>query len=267
MNNHIPIVSIITATYNSMRFFKETEKSVFEADLQDFEWIIVDDNSTDGTREYLSALSDKRVHLFLKDRNSGIGDSYEIGVKIARGKYILILDHDDTIPKGSLSARILALEKAPQSKVAFGTVAYMDEQSSVYHVSSFPFLAGSGLVSSAKILTGIFIAATYPLKQGCVVLRGDFVRRAPKIYDIALFLHAVRSGPVVFVDQPCLNYRTFRNQFSSSRKMRLIKFFHFYWAKYAFQHLPWYISPWVAVYRTLLEMAKVLWCFVSSRRT
>jgi len=262
----IPIVSIITATYNSMRFFKETENSVFEADLQEFEWIIVDDKSTDGTREHLSALSDKRVRLFLKDSNFGIGDSYETGVRMACGKYILILDHDDTIPKGSLSARILSLEKSPQSNVAFGSVAYMDEHSSVYHVSKFPFLAESGLVSSAKILMGIFVAPTYPLKQGCVVLRGDFVRSSPKIYDIALFLHAVRSGPVVFIDQPCLNYRTFRNQFSSSRKMRFIKFFHFYWAKYAFQYLPWYVSPWVAVYRTLLEMTKVLWCFVSSKR-
>lgn len=266
MNNSEPSVSIVTATFNSMRFFEKTKQSVFSAGIDDFEWIVVDDGSVDGTRDYLRTLSDARVRVHLKDKNTGIGDSYEIGVGLARGRYILILDHDDTVPGDSLVERINALESHPESNVAFGPVAYMDEEGLIYQVSKFPFLKRSGLVSSARVLAGVFFAPAYPLKQGCVVLRTAFVRTVPRIFDIALFLSAVRSGPVAFIDQPCLNYRTFRNQFSSSRKMRLIKFFHFYWARYAFEYLPWLVSLPVALYRTALELAKVLWCFISPKR-
>lgn len=266
MNKAEPTVSIVTATYNSMRFFEKTKESVFAAGIENFEWIVVDDGSNDGTREYLKTLADARVRVHLKERNTGIGDSYEIGVGMAEGRYILILDHDDTIPGRSLVERFEALEAHPESNVAFGPVAYMDEEDRIYQTSQFPFLSHPGLVSSAQVFAGVFFAPAYPLKQGCVVLRTSFVRTAPRIFDIALFLAGVRSGPVAFVDQPCLNYRTFRNQFSSSRKMRLIKFFHFYWARYAFQYLPWLVSLPVAVYRTAIEFAKVLWCFVSPKR-
>ena len=259
-------VSIVTATYNSMRFFERTKESVFAAGIENFEWIVVDDGSSDGTRDYLKSLSDPRVRVHLKERNTGIGDSYEIGVGMAQGKYLLILDHDDTIPGDSLVQRITELESHPESNVAFGPVAYMDEEGRIYKISKFPFLQRSGLVSSARVLAGVFFAPAYPLKQGCVVLRTAFVRNVPPIFDIALFLAGVRSGPVAFVDQPCLNYRTFRNQFSSSRKMRLLTFFHFYWARYAFQYLPWLVSLPVALYRTAIEFAKVLWCFVSPKR-
>ena len=266
MRDSAPKISIVTATYNSMRFFERTKESLFAAGIDGFEWIVVDDGSNDGTRDYLKSLSDPRLTVYFKERNTGIGDSYEIGVGMAQGKYLLILDHDDTIPGDSLVQRIQGLESHPEANVAFGPVAYMDEEDSIYQVSKFPFLKRSGLVSSTRVLAGVFFAPAYPLKQGCVVLRTAFVRTVPHIFDIALFLAGVRSGPVAFVDQPCLNYRTFRNQFSSSRKMRLIKFFHFYWARYAFQYLPWLVSLPVALYRTAIEFAKVLWCFVSPKR-
>lgn len=266
MSINAPLISIITATYNSLKFFEETKCSVFTEGIQDFEWIIIDDGSSDGTKKILLELQDPRVKLHLKDLNTGIGDSYEIGIGLAQGKYLLILDHDDTIPEGTLSKRVEWLERNSTANVAFGTVAYMDEYSKIYNQSNFPLIQDSCVLPSSKVLLGIFASPAYPLKQGCVVLRSNFVMENRGIYDIALFLQAVISGPVVFINEPCLNYRTFRNQYSSSRKKRVMTFLHFYWAKYSLQYLPWYFSPIVAVYRTSLELAKVLWCFVSSKR-
>ncbi len=265
-NSDRPTLSVVTATYNSMKYFKDTEQSVLKSEVFDLEWIIIDDASTDGTADYLSGLKDKRIRLFLNKQNKGIGYSYETGVNMARGKYVLILDHDDTIPLGSLSSRIKLLDKYPESNVAFGLVSYMDESGCVYAQSSFLFAGNNSLLSSTNVLLGIFILPSYPLKQGCVILRREFMEKNPGVFDIAIFLRAIRSGPVIFLNKPCLNYRTFRNQYSSSRKMRVIKFFHFYWARYAFKYLPWYFSPFAAAYRTVLELAKVIWSLATSKR-
>lgn len=261
-----PLITIVTATYNSMKYFEHTKQSVLEGDIDDFEWIIVDDGSVDGTREYLLGLDDERLKLHLKDKNSGIEDSYAKGIELAMGKYLLILDHDDTIPQGSLLKRIDWLERHPQANAAFGAVAYMDEKGVIYKESKFPFLSCSCVLPSITTLIGIFALPTYPLKQGCVVLKTSFVKENLGLYDIQLFLKAAKCGPIVFIDEACLNYRTFRTQFSSSRKMRLIRFFQFVWAKYAFRFLPWYVSPFVAVYKTVPEFLKVLWSFVSTKR-
>ncbi len=260
-----PLISIVTATYNSMKFIEETKQSVLGLDM-DFEWVVVDDASRDGTPDYIRALNDPRINAFFKQKNGGIEDSYEQGIKLAKGKYILILDHDDTIPEGSLQKRVTELERHPEALLAFGPVAYMDESSTIYKSAGIPLLRNSGLLSSALVLYGIFLLPVYPLKQGCVVLRTDFVKGTKDLYDIQLFLEAARRGPVAFVNTPCLNYRTFRAQFSSSRRMRLVRAFQFVWAKYAFKFLPWYSSPFLAFYRTLPEFGKIVWSLFSSRR-
>src|ERR1035437_2913194 len=122
-----------------MKYFEETKRTVLSGDVADFEWIVVDDGSSDGTREYLLGLQDERLKLHLKSINSGIEDSYGKGIELAKGKYLLILDHDDTIPGGSLSKRIDWLERHPQANAAFGAVAYMDEKGVIYKESKFPF--------------------------------------------------------------------------------------------------------------------------------
>lgn len=262
----MPLLSVITATYNSLRFFDDTKRSVLESEISDLEWIIVDDGSTDGTRKVLKNLTDPRIKLHLKDHNTGIGDAYKIGVSLASGQFLLILDHDDTIPYGSLIKRIESLDQEPSSNVAFGMVSYMNEDGVIYKQPSFPFTYHSGTLSSLRVLLSVFISPSYPLKQGCVILRTDFVKTHLGIYDIELFLKAVASGPVMFVNESCLNYRTFRSQYSSSRKKRVMTFLHLYWARYSLKYLPKALSPFFSVYKTLVELAKVLWCFLSPRR-
>lgn len=266
MEDHLPLISIITATYNSIRFFHDTSRSVLQSEVRDFEWIIVDDGSSDGTRELLEKLKDNRIKLHIKSVNAGIEDSYATGINLAKGKYLLILDHDDTIPKGSLLKRITELQSNISANAAFGAVSYMTEDGKVYRESKFPLLRSTQTISSIMAITMLFAIPIYPLKQGCVVLRTNFVKENKGLYDIQLFLKASKSGPVIYVAEPCLNYRTFRTQFSSSRRIRVIRFLQFVWAKYAFVYLPWYVSPFAAIYRTIPEFAKVIWSFVSSKR-
>jgi glycosyltransferase involved in cell wall biosynthesis len=94
----IPL-SVITVCYNPGKGFEATHSSVEKQSCRDFEWIIVDGKSSDGTRETVMALADRRVHV-LSEPDLGIYDAMNKGLDIAQGKRVWFMNagdlfHDD----------------------------------------------------------------------------------------------------------------------------------------------------------------------------
>ncbi len=87
-----PLISVIIPTFNGVNLLKETVESVRSQTFRDFEIIVVNDGSTDGTREWLQAQSDAR---WLEQENSGIATSRNNGAAAAQGAWFAFLDHDD----------------------------------------------------------------------------------------------------------------------------------------------------------------------------
>ncbi len=91
MHNQIkPLFSILTVCYNAVDVLPITIKSVLEQTLDNFEYIIIDGGSTDGTVQLLEEIKDKRVH-YLTEKDNGIYDACNKGIELARGKYLNIL--------------------------------------------------------------------------------------------------------------------------------------------------------------------------------
>jgi glycosyltransferase involved in cell wall biosynthesis len=90
------LVSIIIPTYNSGIYLKQTIESCVNQTYKDFEIIVVDDCSTDGTIKYLRSLDN--IKVFERDVNQGISRNVNFGVQNASGDYILLLGHDDVLP-------------------------------------------------------------------------------------------------------------------------------------------------------------------------
>jgi glycosyltransferase involved in cell wall biosynthesis len=88
-----PLVSVIIPTYNSAEYIEEALESVFEQTFQDFEIIVVDDGSTDGTGEILKKYGDRIRYIF--QGNSGPASARNQGIRTALGEFIAFLDADD----------------------------------------------------------------------------------------------------------------------------------------------------------------------------
>lgn len=90
-------VSIITACYNSAAYLPDTARSVFDQTFSDWEWIIVDDCSTDTSADIIATLAgrDSRVKAVRLNENSGAAVSRNVGIEASRGRYIAFLDSDD----------------------------------------------------------------------------------------------------------------------------------------------------------------------------
>jgi glycosyltransferase involved in cell wall biosynthesis len=87
-----PLISVVIPTFNRLDLLKETIESVRKQTFQDFEIVVVNDGSTDGTGEWLRAQGD--LHT-LEQQNRGIATSRNNGAAVARGAWLAFLDHDD----------------------------------------------------------------------------------------------------------------------------------------------------------------------------
>ena len=82
-----PLVTVLMSVYNDAVFLPEAVQSILGQTFTDFEFLIVDDGSTDGTRKYLSSLTEPRVRTVRNHSNVGLTRSLKRGVELARGKY------------------------------------------------------------------------------------------------------------------------------------------------------------------------------------
>jgi glycosyltransferase involved in cell wall biosynthesis len=107
-----PLVSIITPTFNSSSYIKNTILSVQNQSLTDWELIIIDDCSTDNSKDIILSLAEKdtRIKYNKLDHNCGAAVARNFGIKKAQGKYIAFLDSDDIWHTDKLEIQIKKME-------------------------------------------------------------------------------------------------------------------------------------------------------------
>lgn len=113
-----PMVSIVIPTYNTGEYIQYTLESVFKQTYEDFEVIVVDDGSTDDTKEVLQVYMERIRYIY--QENSGRSEARNTGIKAAKGKYVAFLDSDDLWTPGKLETQIDILEKNHDIDFLFG---------------------------------------------------------------------------------------------------------------------------------------------------
>jgi len=98
-----PFFSIIIPTYNRAKFIQKTIESVLNQDFRDFELIIIDNKSTDTTKQIILSFDDARLKFFENDKNYERCYSRNKGIICSKGRYLLFLDSDDYIESKHLS--------------------------------------------------------------------------------------------------------------------------------------------------------------------
>ena len=98
------LLSIIIPIYNVEKYLQKCIESVLSQDINDYELLLIDDSSTDNSLNIAKDYENRvNVKIIEKNKNSGLSDTRNIGLKEANGKYILFLDSDDYIEEGSIS--------------------------------------------------------------------------------------------------------------------------------------------------------------------
>jgi len=108
-----PLVSIIIPTYNRAKFLPRAVNSVLNQTFKDFELIIVDDASTDNTKDIIQGFKDPHIRYIKHNDNRGIAGARNTGIKTSKGEYIAFLDDDDEWLPEKLTLQVRKFEKCP----------------------------------------------------------------------------------------------------------------------------------------------------------
>jgi len=159
-----PKVSVITPAYNADGEIADTIRSVLAQNCGcTWEWIIVDDGSTDGTGKILHSLDDPRIRV-LRQPNAGVSAARNAGLAAARGEYVTFLDADDRLPPDALENRASFLQAHPEIDIVNGGVQVTSNGHELrrYH----PDLAEGPLLERlARIEEGVFFGPFYMLRR------------------------------------------------------------------------------------------------------
>lgn len=122
-------ISVVMPTYNTdVSILKEAVDSILNQTFKDFEFIIIDDGSTNSSIEYLNSLQDQRVKIIRNDTNIGITKSLNIGLRAAKGKYIARMDSDDIAFPDRFEKQYAFMESHPDVFVCGTKVRYFKDK-------------------------------------------------------------------------------------------------------------------------------------------
>lgn len=119
-------LSILMPVYNREKYVSEAINSILSQSFTDFELIILDDGSTDKTRQEIEKISDDRI-VYKYQKNAGEYATTNELFKMVNGEYVTWVHSDDTLEKDSLKYRVLALDNNPEIDVVHGDIIKTDQ--------------------------------------------------------------------------------------------------------------------------------------------
>lgn len=122
-----PVVSILMPVYNGKKYLAEAINSILEQSYTDFELLVLDDGSTDGSLELVRNIKDKRIRLIADGQNLQQPKRYNQGVQLARGKYIAIMHADDIALPERLRKQVNFLDSQPEYDIVGTKVCFFNE--------------------------------------------------------------------------------------------------------------------------------------------
>jgi glycosyltransferase involved in cell wall biosynthesis len=201
------MISVVMPVYNSAKYLRESIESILNQTFRAFEFIIVDDGSVDNSISIIKSYNDSRIVFIQKPSNSGIADTFNIGIAAAKGKYIARMDSDDISVANRLQLQVKYMEDHPDVLALGGAYVFMDTG-----IQFNPPLT----YDEVKICSIIDM----PVANPTIFIRRDIFSAHNWFYDktfepaedFEMVIRFVDMGKVENLSQVLLNYRTHANQ-------------------------------------------------------
>ncbi len=121
LKKNMPLISIITVVYNNASHLQKTFDSIFSQNYKNYELIVIDGNSNDGTVEVIKKNAHK-ITFWLSESDGGIYDAFNKGMKYAKGDYLGFVNSDDILLPDALQILKNYIKKFPEADFFFGSV-------------------------------------------------------------------------------------------------------------------------------------------------
>lgn len=217
------LVSIVMATYNGEKYLRQQMDSILEQTYQQFELIVVDDASEDGTLSILNqyAALDERIQIYPAEKNLGLVANFERGLKLAKGDFIALSDQDDIFRKDKIERLLNTLKHHPDRDLVVSDLSLIDEENNEIALSmrryqglkprqGKPFrqlLHSNFATGCAMMFRRRLLELAIPFPPDCVV----------HDWWLAVIASSFRCGGICLVEEPLTAYRQHRTNVLGAR--------------------------------------------------
>lgn len=230
-----PFVSIITPTYNHERFLSSCIDSVLNQSYSNWEMIIVNDGSTDSTLSIAKKYEqlDSRIKVYNRS-NVGIfrlSETYNFALSVASGKYIAILEGDDTWEKNKLTIQIQGLETNSKAILSWGNSIAANEYGTI--LSRFPNQVEDtsqfnntpvGSIMHILIFRNVIPALTIMIRKSSLESIGGFQQKfGLPLVDIPTLHSLSLQGEFIYITDVLGTWRIYSNQITKTFPVQIYK--------------------------------------------
>jgi glycosyltransferase involved in cell wall biosynthesis len=227
-------VSVIIPTYNRARLVGTAIESALAQDYPQIEVLVIDDGSSDGTREMMArAYGGNPKVRYLPKTNGGVSSARNLGIRESRGEFVALLDADDTWLPGKLALQIECLRRFPKAGMVWTDMAAVDAERRILHerylrrmYSAYEFYptarqlfadglqearigeieAYCGNIFSPMVLGNLVHTSTVLLRRERLNKVGFFNESYRTGEDYPFHLNTCKEGPVAYVDAATIRY-------------------------------------------------------------
>ena len=229
------MVSVLLCTYNRENMIRETIDSILAQTYKDFELLIVDDGSTDGTKEVLQSYKDERIRLFLCEENKFYCRAANFGISQMRGDYLAMVNSDDLWYPTKLERQMEYLEEHPECGACFTYAEIIDENGEPAE-KDFPHIAG--LLKKSFSTRGEWFRYFFQygncLAHPSVVIPAWVVKKVEGFHllmcqgaDLDMWIRILHEAPIYVIPEVLTKYRCHHNpdnQVSGAEELKTARF-------------------------------------------
>lgn len=183
---NIPKVSVIMSVYNGGRYLRKAIDSILNQTFQDFEFIIIDDASTDSTSDMLSQYRDDRIRVYRNPHQMGVYKSVNFGLKRALGEYIARMDADDISLPQRLERQKKFLDENHNYALVGSRFYIMDESGQILAEEKLPLTNEE--IQKRLLVGNCFGQGTVMFRRDCVEKLGFYNEQFKYAADYDLWL-------------------------------------------------------------------------------
>ena len=217
MSSHRPpSISVVMSVNNSELYLKDAIESILNQTFDDFEFIIIDDGSTDYSADIIKSYEDQRIVFLQNDKNMGLARSLNRGVGFSRGKYIARMDADDIAKSERLEKQIFFMEKNPHIDLCGSWIEYFNDTSDAEkRLWKTP-------ATHDEIKTYLIFGS--PVAHPSIMVKREFFSqlRYQETYEVAqdyaLWTESIDVFQFANIQEPLLRYRVHGNQIGQTQK-------------------------------------------------
>lgn len=211
----IPAISVVMPAYNAEKYLREAIDSILAQTFTDFEFIIINDGSTDSTKGIIQSYDDPRIVYLENEKNSGICVTLNKGLDAARGRYIARMDADDISLPHRLSTQYTWMESHPDIAVSGSDIEVFGDGIKPYR---FTFPHNSDDCSAGLLFNPCFAHPSVIWRTS--VMRKLSLKYEPEfngLEDFRLWWDFAKNSLIANIPKTLLRYRKHISQITQNR--------------------------------------------------